>query len=290
MTMTNDSGGGGGMTTTGGVCWIDPADQQAYNNDILTRLTKIEKVLSLLLGMDISAASLADLSSSAGSLTDVMAVLSNAAGGWITDGTFTGVAISSLGWTLSDGNVFPVVTMVDGVLQFGFTQGGAAAGTLVDYWNAGGAASGTPTGIPAYADVGWHQDVLATDILKNITIASRSRGAGVGTIKLNFAATGKYLCIGNVTQYVSPGATAGAIINGYLTLGIAPSTLLAAADISGVISSGGFARESVSVSRIFDITSTSQQILLGWQTGILDGSCTFDNPYELSLQIIGLGV
>ena len=140
----------GGVTTTGGVCWTDPADMAGQVNSLMERVTKLEQILSLLCGMDITAAQLSDITSSAGTLTDMMAILSNINGGWVSEGTFTGTAISTLGWPFFNSctgemESWPVVTMQDGVMQFGLSETGQACGEQVEYWNGGGAAAAAAT-------------------------------------------------------------------------------------------------------------------------------------------------
>lgn len=115
-------------TSPAEMCWVSPADQAGTIDNLMSRVAKLEETIALLTGGDVSANQLADITPKAGVLTDLTAVSSNAAGGWITDGSFTGVAISTLGWKMSDGNSYPIVQMVDGVLQYGFKASGGVGG------------------------------------------------------------------------------------------------------------------------------------------------------------------
>lgn len=137
MAQAPDSGGGGSTTS---VCTISGTDIVSSLDNLMSRVERIETILSALLGMDITTAQLSDITSNAGILEDIAAVLANESGGWITDGTFTGVAISSLGWPFYNActgeyEQWPIVTMQDGVLNFGLSSSGQACGSQVQQWN-----------------------------------------------------------------------------------------------------------------------------------------------------------
>jgi hypothetical protein len=138
MSMTQGDGGGGGGGS-GEICTIKTSDLIGLQNNILSRLYKIEQFLTLLTGMDVTANSLSDITDNLGTVTN--ATLINALRGWITEGTFSGVAISTLGWQLysecAGGMVnYPIVVMdEDGVMQFGAEENGQLCGSAVQDWN-----------------------------------------------------------------------------------------------------------------------------------------------------------
>lgn len=117
--------------TVSDICEPTSSQTQGVSSNLERRVAAIEAVLSRLLGGNITANQLSDFTANGGVITDLVAVASNEAGGWITDGTFTGVGISTLGWVMSDGNAFPIVQMVDGKLVYGFNlDGSISTGTL----------------------------------------------------------------------------------------------------------------------------------------------------------------
>src|SRR5690349_20191258 len=61
---TNDYGGG----STSSVCAITPADERAYFDNIAERLTRIETILSQLLGSDVTAIQLSDITQDMGTI------------------------------------------------------------------------------------------------------------------------------------------------------------------------------------------------------------------------------
>jgi len=139
--MPTPAGTSGYVGTGGGgeLCLVSPSDMAGQIDNILTRLAKVEQVLSVLLGMDITAGSLDEISQNLGTMT--MATLINAARGWTTEGTFSGVAISTLGWKMynpctgQEENFPIVITNPDGSLNFGATENGTLCGSSVEAWN-----------------------------------------------------------------------------------------------------------------------------------------------------------
>jgi hypothetical protein len=297
MSMTDGSndGGGGGLGTAGSICTISPEDTTAVLGNLISRIEKLEFNLSQILGANLHAEQLSDLSSQVGWVYGVEYM---GVPGWIQ--TEYGTLIPPAGFTLSSSGFqmfnsctgeyedYQGVQMdSDGVLQFGFTSKGNVCGSKAEYWDAGGAAQGAPTGILAYADFGWHNNSFYSTPALNISLYSSSRSAGAGTIRVSGMTSGQYFVIGNATQYATAGGTAGAIINGLLDVGTVPGRT-SRADTSGVITTtaGNVAREAATVSAILEITSTSQQIILGWAANILDGTCTFPVPYDFNIQLI----
>src|SRR5690349_19975367 len=66
MRMTQGDNGGGGSTTN--VCAITPGHQTGSIDNILTRLTTLETIVSQLLGVDISTIQLSDISQDMGTI------------------------------------------------------------------------------------------------------------------------------------------------------------------------------------------------------------------------------
>ncbi|MCI0551272.1 MAG: hypothetical protein L0287_09975 [Anaerolineae bacterium] len=124
---TNTRGGGNGTVpppSNSGICWASPSDLVGQPDNILTRLANLEIAVARLAGMNVEASQASDIVESLGTMHDFELL---AGEGWPGDGNFTGVAISSLGWTMSDGNQFPVVTMQDGHLVYGWQTDGSVS-------------------------------------------------------------------------------------------------------------------------------------------------------------------
>lgn len=141
MTGTTGNHDTGTTTTpTGGLndCWVSPSDQAGQIDNILDRLKKVEDLVALLTGANLSVGQLSELSEQVGWVTvDYLGQP-----GWIQTeyGTLIpppGFSILGSGFTLSDGNVYTAVVMDEnGVLQYGWTDTGEAVGesaTAADY-------------------------------------------------------------------------------------------------------------------------------------------------------------
>jgi hypothetical protein len=293
--MAITTGDGGSSNTSGtaaSVCAISPSDTVGVLNNFLTRIEKLEEIMMQIASANVLAGQLSELSSQIGWLYGVEYM---GIEGWTQTSYGTlippaGFSLLGSGLTLSDGSTYQAVVMDEnGVLQFGFGQTQSdgtftpVVGELPDLWNEAAAS----TGLEAYADIGWHEDVFSSSIATGVTLSSATRGAGAGTISVTGLAVGKYWATGNATQYVTSGGTVGAVISGFLTVGIT-SVKTAVADTTGVVNSLGGAREAASIGTILDVTSTAQVVTLGWAAGIIGGSCTFQNPYEFAMQIIKL--
>lgn len=138
---------------TGGLCTISTSDTVGLIDNLLVRMQNLERVLELLTGMNISTSSIDQISANLGTMTN--ATIINAARGWTTAGTFTGVAISTLGWTMSDGCSFPIVTVdEEGVLQFGLSDCGEVVGAGPELWSNSKSATLWTNSIVATGEVG----------------------------------------------------------------------------------------------------------------------------------------
>lgn len=118
-------------------CAISPSDLVAINENWLSRIEALEKAVSTLLAVNVSAGQLSDISQQIGVVENVTYM---GVAGWTQ--TEAGTLIPPAGWSLttsgflmSDGNVYQGVSVdSDGVIQFGFTQNGTIAGTMPDLW------------------------------------------------------------------------------------------------------------------------------------------------------------
>lgn len=151
MSMTNTDPGGGGLGTAGTMCEINPEDEKAIIGNLLSRLEKAEFALSQILGMNVAASNLSDISNYAGWIYGVEYM---GVPGWIQ--TTSGTLIPPPGFTLSQSgfqmfntctgeyeDYHGVSTDSDGVIQFGFQANGQVSGCKVDDWNSG-ASMATP--------------------------------------------------------------------------------------------------------------------------------------------------
>jgi hypothetical protein len=234
------------------MCWVSPADEKGNIDNLSTRVARLEEIIALLTGMDISALQLSDITAKAGVLQNLAATASNAAGGWTTSGTFTGTAISTLGWKMSDGNEFPIVTMVDGVLQFGFGRNGQVAGTKPDQWDAA-----YQNYLTSYQqDYGVYNN-LGED-LRGVTVDSFSNGTQTTTFNMNVTKSGLYFVHAwFVKPYITAGAGARVNANFQInTFGSSTPMLGASADFESILdaSGNGTVAGSLSCVGLMDIT------------------------------------
>lgn len=200
------SGGGSGGTgaPVGGICWTDPSDMAGQVDSLLERVSRLEEVLSLLCGMDITAVNLSDISALSGTLEQLAATISNASLGWTnTIPPPAGTSLSSLGWTMADGSTFPVVVMdEDGVLQFGFggvdSNGDAVpvAGEYLTTLIGGGG------GVMDYAITSWRTGDGSYSDNRGITITDAAPTSGEGDAKLTVAQNGIYLVTGSAAWFL----------------------------------------------------------------------------------------
>lgn len=150
--MTVEIGGG----STSNICSISPSDMAGSIDNIMERLETLENIVSQMLGYDITANQISDI-------TDVLGWINNVTYMGTTGWTLTpaGTLIPPPGWTflgsgltLSDGNTYSAVLVdSDGVLQYGFTTEGQVTGnSSVAYaygmFSAGSAHGGTTLAEP----------------------------------------------------------------------------------------------------------------------------------------------
>jgi hypothetical protein len=125
---------GGPIGTDSGVCSISPSDLVGYVGNLINRVKDLEQKVAELAAGNVEVNQLSDLSQQVGWVGGVTYM---GVSGWTQTeyGTLippAGVSFSSLGFTLSDGNTYPMVVMdEDGVLQYGFTNTGQVSGASV---------------------------------------------------------------------------------------------------------------------------------------------------------------
>jgi len=128
MAITIGEGGGSTLST----CSVSPFDIQGTIDNLVKRVETLENIISQLLGANLNANQLSDISEQVGW---VYGITYMGTPGWIQ--TASGSLIPPTGWTLSgsgilvdsDGNDYQGVLMdSDGVLQYGFTASGAIVG------------------------------------------------------------------------------------------------------------------------------------------------------------------
>jgi hypothetical protein len=121
-------------STDSGVCAISPSDLVGYTGNALNRIKDLEQRVAELEAANVEANQLSDLSQQIGWVGDITYM---GVPGWTQTSYGTlippaGVSLSSLGFTMSDGNQYPFVVMdEDGVLQFGFDTSGNVSGASV---------------------------------------------------------------------------------------------------------------------------------------------------------------
>jgi len=134
---------GGGLGTASSVCTISPADNEAIINNLIARIEKLEFDLSQVLGANLHANTLGDVSSQVGWVYGIEYM---GIPGWTQ--TEYGTLIPPAGFTLSGSGMqlynsctgefedYQAVVMdSDGVLQWGATAAGNLCGTKVEQWN-----------------------------------------------------------------------------------------------------------------------------------------------------------
>jgi hypothetical protein len=118
-------------STDSGVCAISPSDLVGYTGNALNRIKDLEQRVAELEAANVEVNQLSDLSQQIGWVGGITYM---GIPGWTQTeyGTLippAGVSLSSLGFTMSDGNQYPfVVTDENGVLQFGFDTSGNVSG------------------------------------------------------------------------------------------------------------------------------------------------------------------
>lgn len=163
MPIENDEGGGGGGTTTI-VCTPNPSDNLAILNNILSRVSDIEKFLSQLVGADVHADNLSELADNIGNILNGTITLPSdgnspyGTGGSIPvpDG-FSGTVIS--------GNI--ITTWENGVVSFQVIPGsgvtaGVSGGTPFGIWRNSGVGDSITNGTLSF-DLTINSEVVDVD-------------------------------------------------------------------------------------------------------------------------------
>jgi hypothetical protein len=220
---------GSAPTAAGGVCWSGGADEAGEIESLKERVAKLEQALQYVLGQDISADKLSDISQNAGWIYGVEYM---GVEGWTK--TASGTLIPPAGFSLSGSGLFKMYDFCtgeeqdyqgvsvdeDGVIQFGFKPNGQVCGEKVDQWDA--AASGIPDYYKFYiSNAGINDQAEGSGITAGVN--SYSVGAGVysGSVQFTISREGLYLVQQSATFIFSGGTS--------------PSTLLAT---QGILSAG----------------------------------------------------
>lgn len=195
MPLTNDDGGGGGGGTTGGVCTPSPSDQLAITNNLISRISDIEKFLSRLIGADVNANNLSELATNIGNILNGTIMLTGDGYSPYGPGGSIPVPAGFTGTVLS-GNV--ITTWTDGVVSFEVIPStGAVTGAVgVDTYLGGDTINYTTSGLHPLKGFVIEKDGGLVNI-----------NASTGEISFN-SSTGVYL-IGYAGLYFSYPAGAG---------------------------------------------------------------------------------
>lgn len=124
--QTDEGGGssGGGSTTT--ICTINPSDNVAVINNLISRISDIERFLSQLVGADVHADNLSELAANIGNILNGTIVLPGDANSPYGDGGSIPVPDDFTGTVIS-GNVMVIWT--NGVVSFELINGEQTAGS-----------------------------------------------------------------------------------------------------------------------------------------------------------------
>jgi hypothetical protein len=199
-------------TSAGGMCIIGGADEASQIQSLTERVTALERRLALLLGGDVEAGQLSDISQQVGWVHGITYLgtpgwTRTAAGTLIPPPGWSFFPKDGSGWTLSDGSVYHGVSMDEnGVIQFGFQSDGTVSGAKVDEWDAG-------AGAPDYAYFSLAPDVTET---RDITIFSNSFAINVdgdydGSITFKPSQAGLYAISCNAV-YAGDAPASGTVI------------------------------------------------------------------------------
>lgn len=171
----------GATTTAGGLCVIGGADEAGQIQSLTERVARLEQALQYVLGEDISADQLSDISQNAGWITGVTYMGTE---GWTR--TQYGTLIPPPGFSFSGSGLFNMYDFCtgetvsyqgvsvdeNGVIQFGFKPNGQVCGEKVDQWDGASA--------PDYYK--YVQDA-------GIVLINEGRNVSAGTNTLNGATT-----------------------------------------------------------------------------------------------------
>jgi len=191
MAIINDGGGGSTMQ----MCSTSPFDQQSQIDNLIDRVEELERIISEVLGVNIHADQLSDISQQVGW---VYGITFMGTPGWIQ--TASGSLIPPPGFSLmgpdggmllADGNYYYGASVdSDGALQFGFTASGGVAGALADTWNTAAANSEQDYARATYmyflGYTGWYTES------RGATIGTKSTGSSTGEINITVTEAGLY--------------------------------------------------------------------------------------------------
>jgi hypothetical protein len=196
---------GSAPSAAGGVCWSGGADEASEIESLKERVAKLERALQYVLGQDISAGQLSDISQNAGWIYGVEYM---GVEGWTK--TNAGTLIPPAGFSLSGSGLFKMYDFCtgeqqdyqgvsvdeNGVIQFGFKPTGEVCGEKVDYWDAGGAAGSGATEQPyaLYTENNVYSLTNTTQASRDVTINVDSVADSNGLIEFTFVEPGLYLC------------------------------------------------------------------------------------------------
>jgi hypothetical protein len=151
-------------STDSGVCAISPSDLVGYTGNALNRIKDLEQRVAELEAANVEVNQLSDLSQQIGWVGGITYM---GVPGWTQTSYGTlippaGVSLSSLGFTMSDGNQYPFVVMDEnGVLQFGFDTSGNVSGASSP--SKSYISLNTPTATPGGSITWGGTSVLSTD-------------------------------------------------------------------------------------------------------------------------------
>jgi hypothetical protein len=202
---------GSAPSAAGGVCWSGGADEAGEIESLKERVAKLEQALQYVLGQDVSAGQLSDISQNAGWIYGIEYM---GVEGWTK--TSAGTLIPPAGFSLSGSGLFKMYDFCtgeqqdyqgvsvdeDGVIQFGFKPNGQVCGEKVDQWDA----SGTPDYYKFHiSNTGLADQNASNGITAGVN--SYSVGAGVysGSVELTLSQEGIYLVNHSATWIFSGG-------------------------------------------------------------------------------------
>jgi hypothetical protein len=203
-------------TSAGGLCVIGGADESAQIQSLTERVAKLEQALQYVLGEDISASQLSDISQNAGWVTGITYM---GTPGWTR--TAAGTLIPPPGFSLSGSGLFSmydfctgaqkdyqgVVMDEDGVLQFGFTPLGEMCGEKVEQWNGASA--------PDYYKYDYLSGIERISEGRNVTLGTNSLpGASTtGSLRVTVDNGGLWLAQASGYYLLTGGSFAGSSVN-----------------------------------------------------------------------------
>jgi hypothetical protein len=284
MSITpGDMGGGGPIPVNNGICQPSPSDLAGSIYNLLDRIKFLEDKVTMMLGANINANSLSDISQQIGWVTGLTYA---GVGGWTQTpaGTLippSGFSLSDMGWTLpnactGEDTPYQGVVMDDqGVLQFGFTPAGEMCGTKVEDWDAAAANGGPQDYGMAWITTGGNgsqsRGVAIGDVFPDSIVMAAGR-AGVyavgGHIDVNYAPGGPKDCV--YLMGPTPLDPGSASENGLYTRSYTSDTglTLVSLSLSGVV-----------------VLNAGEEVMSAWG-GIMSGG-TVDNHHFHMVRVSG---